>query len=55
VLSFGGVTEWARDLLAAGRAELRHMGHTEVFTAVEVEGDERQRVIARYLRGSGAV
>jgi deazaflavin-dependent oxidoreductase (nitroreductase family) len=53
VLSFGGVTEWARDLRAAGRAELRRRGRTQAFTAIEVEGDERERVIATYLRGSG--
>ena len=52
-LAFGGVTEWARDLRAAGRGELRRRGRTDFFTAVEVEGDERDRVIARYLRGSG--
>jgi deazaflavin-dependent oxidoreductase (nitroreductase family) len=53
VLSFGGVTEWTRDLRRAGRAELRRRGRTEVLAAIEVEGDERDRVIARYLRGSG--
>lgn len=55
LLSFGGITEWARDLRAAGRGELRRRGRTEVFTAVEVESDERDRVIARYLRGSGPI
>jgi deazaflavin-dependent oxidoreductase (nitroreductase family) len=55
VLSFGGVTEWSRDLRAAGRGELRRRGRTQTFSAVEVEGEERERVIAKYLRGSGAI
>jgi deazaflavin-dependent oxidoreductase (nitroreductase family) len=56
LLSFGGVTEWARDLRAAGRGELRQRGRTYAFTAVEVDGDERDRVIAKYfVAGSGAV
>jgi hypothetical protein len=55
LLSFGGVTEWARDLRAAGVGELRRKGRTQAFTAVEVEGDERDRVIAAYLRGSGPI
>jgi hypothetical protein len=55
LLSFGGVTEWARDLRAAGRAELRRKGRTQPFTPVEVDGDERVRAIAAYLRGSGPI
>ena len=55
LLSFGGVTEWARDLRAAGRGELPRKGRTQAFTAIEVEGDERDRVIAAYLRASGPV
>jgi deazaflavin-dependent oxidoreductase (nitroreductase family) len=55
VLSFGGVTEWSLDLRAAGRGELRRKGRTEAYTAIEVESDERERVIAAYLRGSGPV
>ncbi len=55
VLSFGGVTEWSRDLRAAGRGELRRSGRTQTHTAIEVDGDERDRVIAAYLRGSGPV
>jgi deazaflavin-dependent oxidoreductase (nitroreductase family) len=53
LLSFGGVTEWARDLRAAGRGELRRRGRTQAFSAIEVDGSERDRVIAAYLRGSG--
>lgn len=55
LMAFGGVTEWARNLRAAGQGELRHKGRTQPFTAIEVEGDERDRVIARYLRGSGPI
>jgi deazaflavin-dependent oxidoreductase (nitroreductase family) len=55
VLSFGGVTEWSRDLRAAGRGELRRRGRTRAFTAIEVDGEERNQVIAKYLRGSGPV
>jgi len=53
LLAFGGVTEWARNLRAAGRGMLRRRGRTQAFTATEVDGEERDRVIARYLRGSG--
>lgn len=55
LLAFGGVTEWARNLRAAGRGEIRRKGKKQAFTAVEVDGDERERVIARYLRGSGPI
>ena len=55
LMAFGGVTEWARNLRAAGQGELRHKGRTQTFTAIEVDGDERDRVIARYLRGSGPI
>jgi deazaflavin-dependent oxidoreductase (nitroreductase family) len=57
VLAFGGVTEWARNLRAAGRGELRHRGRTQAVAASEVDGDERDRVIAKYfsVRGSGPV
>lgn len=55
VLSFGGVTSWAQNLRAAGHAQLRHKGRTREVTAIEVEGPERDRVIAKYLAGSGPV
>ncbi|MDP9468976.1 MAG: deazaflavin-dependent nitroreductase, partial [Chloroflexota bacterium] len=48
LLSFGGVTDWARNLRAAGRGELRRKGRTQAFTAIEVDGDERDRVIATF-------
>jgi hypothetical protein len=43
-----GVTDWVRNLRAAGRGELRRKGRTEPFTAVEVDGNERDRVIAAF-------
>jgi deazaflavin-dependent oxidoreductase (nitroreductase family) len=55
LVSFGGVTEWARNLRAAGRGELRRRGGTQPFMAVEVHADLRDRVIAAYLAGSGPV
>jgi deazaflavin-dependent oxidoreductase (nitroreductase family) len=55
LLSFGGVTHWVRNLRAAGRGELRRKGHTEAFTAIEVDGEERDRVIAAYLARLGPI
>ena len=55
VLAFGGVTEWARDLRASGRGRFYRRRRGRDFTAAEVEGDERERVIAKYLAGSGPV
>ncbi len=48
LLSTYGVTDWVRNLRAAGHGRLRHKGRTEAFTAIEVEGDERDRVIAAF-------
>jgi deazaflavin-dependent oxidoreductase (nitroreductase family) len=45
LLSQYGVTGWVRNLRAAGRGELGRKGRTETFTATEVDGDERDRVI----------
>ena len=53
VLSYGGVTEWSRDLRAAPRGYLERRGKRWAFTAVEVDGVEKERVIQRYLRGTG--
>ena len=55
LMSFGGVTDWARNLRAAGRGELRRKGRTEAFTAIEVDGNERDRVIAAYLARLGPI
>jgi hypothetical protein len=43
-----GVSDWVRNLRAAGRCELRRKGRMETFTAIEVDGDERDRVIAAF-------
>lgn len=48
LLSNYGISDWVRNLRASGRAELRRKGRTEAFTAVEVDGEERDRVIAMY-------
>ena len=48
LLSQYGVTGWVRNLRAAGRGELRRKGRRETFTAIEVDGDERDRVIAAF-------
>lgn len=48
LLSQYGVTGWVRNLRAAGRGELRRKGRTETFAAIEVDGDERDRVIAAF-------
>jgi deazaflavin-dependent oxidoreductase (nitroreductase family) len=55
LVSFGGVTDWVRNLRAAGRAELRRKGRAEAFTAIEVDGNERERVIAVYLARLGPI
>lgn len=55
LVSFGGVTNWAQNLRAAGRGELRRMGRTQAFNAIEVDGAERDRAIAKYLAGSGPI
>ncbi len=48
LLSQYGVARWVRNLRAGGRGELRHKGRSEAFNAIEVEGDERDRVIATF-------
>jgi deazaflavin-dependent oxidoreductase (nitroreductase family) len=48
LLSFYGATEWVRNLRAAGGGTLRQKGRTETFRAIEVDGEERDRVIAAF-------
>lgn len=48
LMSQYGVTEWVRNLRAAGRGELLRKGLTQPFKPIEVEGDERDRVIATF-------
>lgn len=55
LVSFGGVTDWARNLRAAGRGQLRRRGRTQPFTAIEVDADERDRAISAYLAKSGPI
>jgi hypothetical protein len=43
-----GVTDWVRNLRAARRGRLRRRGRTETFIAIEVDGEERDRVIAAF-------
>ena len=49
LMSFSGATNWVRNLRAVGRGDLRRKGRAEAFTAIEVDGNERDRVIAAYL------
>ena len=46
LMSQYGASNWVRNLRAAGRGELRRKAQTQAFSAVEVDGDERDRVLA---------
>jgi hypothetical protein len=48
LLSQYGATGWVRNLRAAGQGELSRKGRAAPFTAVEVDGSERDRVIAAF-------
>ena len=48
-----GETQWARNLRVAGGGRLRLGRRTTAFTAVEVPGRERVRVLRPYLRRWG--
>ena len=48
LMSQYGVTDWVRNLRAARRGRLRRRGRTETFIAIEVDGEERDRVIAAF-------
>jgi deazaflavin-dependent oxidoreductase (nitroreductase family) len=48
LVSGRGQTQWARNLRAAERGELRFHGRREPFRAVEVHGLERDRVVEAY-------
>jgi deazaflavin-dependent oxidoreductase (nitroreductase family) len=45
-----GVTQWVRNLRAAGGGELRVGWRTEAFTAVEIDDDAKPAVLRAYLR-----
>jgi len=49
----GGETEWVRNLRAAGRGHLRFRGVVTAFRAVEIEGPERDRLVAAYRARQG--
>lgn len=53
LVSGRGNTSWARNLRAAGHAELRMHGRVEPFRAVEVIGSQRDRVIGAYRKALG--
>jgi deazaflavin-dependent oxidoreductase (nitroreductase family) len=53
LVSGRGETQWARNLRAAGRCLLRFHGSTESLRATEVDGAERDRVVAAYRRALG--
>ena len=50
LLSQYGACDWVRNLRAAGGGKLRRRGRTEAFGAIEVEGDERDWVIAAFRK-----
>jgi len=49
----GGETEWVRNLRAAGRGQLRFHGATTPFRAVEIDGEERDRLVTAYRAKQG--
>jgi deazaflavin-dependent oxidoreductase (nitroreductase family) len=49
----GGETQWVRNLRVAGRGQLRFHGTTTPFRAVEIEGSERDRIVAGYRAKQG--
>ena len=49
LLSQYGASEWVQNLRTAGRCEMQHKGDTHAFRAVEVDGAERDRVIAVFM------
>jgi deazaflavin-dependent oxidoreductase (nitroreductase family) len=53
LVSARGQTHWILNLRSAGCGTLRARGVTETFRAVEVEGEERDRVIAAYRAALG--
>ena len=55
LMSQYGATDWVRNLRAAGRGKLRQKGGVVDFVAVEVEGDERDRVIAVFRSKADAL
>ncbi len=52
-VAWGGITDWARNLRAAGGGELIRRRRPQAVRAIEVEGDTRDAVVATYLRRMG--
>jgi deazaflavin-dependent oxidoreductase (nitroreductase family) len=50
----GGETQWVRNLRASGEGQLRAKGTHEDFRAVEIDGAERDRIVAAYRDQMGA-
>jgi len=50
----GGETQWVRNLRAAAEGELRAKGTHQDFRAVEIDGAERDRIVAAYRDHMGA-
>lgn len=50
----GGETQWVRNLRASGQGQLRAIGKHQDFRAVEIEGDERDRIVAAYRDHMGS-
>ena len=53
LVSGRGQTQWARNLRAAGRGELRTHGVSGPFRAVEITGTEHDRILAAYREALG--
>ena len=51
LVSPNGDTNWARNLRAAGEAELRLDGHQKRIRALELEGPERDAIVTAYAAG----
>lgn len=50
LISPRGQTHWARNLRAAGEADLRIHGHREHIHVLEVDGEERDAVVTTYAK-----
>ena len=48
LMSQYGLTDWVLNLRAAGGGQLHYKDRTETFRAIEVEGEERDRVIGAF-------
>jgi len=53
LVSGGGETDWVRNLRAAGQGELRRGRMQEPVRAIEVHGDQHDRVVAAYRARMG--